>query len=205
MVQQKRLDIVFLQETHSDKDNEIDWGLWWKGQYVLSHGTNFSAGVAILFSPGLDVNVISTTEIVTGRALVVRVEIQDISFCFINIYAPNQGSDRSDIFRKIKDFLKQCDQSHCVVMGGDWNCTTDFTLDRTGEEPHLQSSTILSQVISESGVVDVWRVKHPQVRQHTWVKVSDGNMSAARLDRVYMSQSFSNRLLNSYFLPSMFH
>ena len=93
MVQQKRLDIVFLQETHSDKVNEIDWGLWWKGQYVLSHDTNFSAGVAILFSPGLDVNVISTTEIVTGRALVVREEIQDISFCFINIYAPNQGSD----------------------------------------------------------------------------------------------------------------
>ena len=91
------------------------------------------------------------------------------------------------------------------MMGGDWNCTTNFTLDRTGEEPHLQSSTILSQVISESGVVDVWRVKHPQVRQHTWVKVSDGNVSAARLDRVYMSQSFSNRLLNSYFLPSMFH
>lgn len=21
-------------------------------------------------------------------------------------------------------------------MGGDWNCCTDFTLDRTGEEPH---------------------------------------------------------------------
>ena len=67
MVQQKRLDIVFLQETHSDKDNEIDGGLWWKGQYVLSHGTNFSAGVAILFSSGLDVNVISTTEIVTRQ------------------------------------------------------------------------------------------------------------------------------------------
>ena len=84
----------------------------------------------------------------------VRVEIQDVCFCFINVYAPNQGSDRSDIFKKIKDLLKHCD---------------------------------------------------PQVRQHTWVKVSDGNVSAARLDRVYMSQSFSNRLLNSYFLPSMFH
>ena len=95
LVQQRRLDIVFLQETHSDKDNEIDLDLWWKGQYVLTHGTNFSAGVAILFSSGLDVNVISTTKIVTGRTLVVREEIQDISFCFINIYAPNHRSDRS--------------------------------------------------------------------------------------------------------------
>lgn len=98
MVLQKRLNVVFLQETHSDKDNEIDWGLWWKGQYVLSHGTNFSAGVAILFSSGLDINIISTTEIVTGRALVVRAEVQDIHFCFLNIYAPNLGSDRLGFF-----------------------------------------------------------------------------------------------------------
>ena len=84
----------------------------------------------------------------TGRALVVRAEIQGLSFCFINIYAPNQGSDRLDIFQKIKDFLKQCYQSHCVVMGEDCDCTTYFTLDRTGEEPHLQSSTTLSRVIS---------------------------------------------------------
>ena len=54
----------------------------------------------------------------TGRALVVRAKIQEISFCFLNIYAPNQGSDRLVIFQDIKDFLKQCDQSECVVMGG---------------------------------------------------------------------------------------
>lgn len=58
----------------------------------------------------------------------------------------------------------------------------DFTLDRTGEEPHLKSSATLSQVISESSVVDVWTVKQPQVRQYTWVKVLDRNMSAVRLD-----------------------
>ena len=46
MVTQKRLDIVFLQEMHSDKENEIDCGLWWKVQYILSHGTNLSVGVA---------------------------------------------------------------------------------------------------------------------------------------------------------------
>lgn len=64
----KKIDVVFLQETHSDKDNEIDWGLSWKGQG--------------LFSPGLDVNIISTTEIVTGSALVVRAETQHMSFVF---------------------------------------------------------------------------------------------------------------------------
>ena len=45
---QKKLDVIFLQETHSDSLNETDWGMWWGGQYVLSHGSNLSAGVASL-------------------------------------------------------------------------------------------------------------------------------------------------------------
>ena len=34
-IQQKRLDVVFLQETHTDSLSEIDWGLWWGGQHVF--------------------------------------------------------------------------------------------------------------------------------------------------------------------------
>ena len=42
------MNLGFLQETHSDVMNEIDWGLWWGEQQVLSHGTSVSAGVTIL-------------------------------------------------------------------------------------------------------------------------------------------------------------
>lgn len=33
--EQKKLHVTFLQETHSDVANEVEWGMWWKGQYVL--------------------------------------------------------------------------------------------------------------------------------------------------------------------------
>jgi len=33
-IEEKKLDIVFLQETHS----EVEWDLWWKGHKILSHG-----------------------------------------------------------------------------------------------------------------------------------------------------------------------
>ncbi len=46
-IEQKKLDIVFLQETHSDLMNEVEWNLWWKGHKLLSHGTNLSRGVGI--------------------------------------------------------------------------------------------------------------------------------------------------------------
>ncbi len=57
-IELKEMNVMFLQETHSDVNNEVDWGMWSDGQFVLSHGTNLSAGVAILFSKELNVNII---------------------------------------------------------------------------------------------------------------------------------------------------
>jgi len=51
MIRLKDQNVVLLQETHSDKGTEVDWGLWREGEKVLSHGTDLSAGVAVLFSP----------------------------------------------------------------------------------------------------------------------------------------------------------
>lgn len=94
----KQVDIVFLQETHTSNDNETQWGMWWEGKYALSHGTNTSAGVAILFSKKLNVNILSVDEIVKGRALLSKVEIEGITFVLINVYAPNNGLERVVFF-----------------------------------------------------------------------------------------------------------
>ena len=66
----------------------------WIGAYggrvhILSHGTNFSGGAAILFAAGLDVTIVYSTEPVKGSALLMRVEIEGFDISFINIYAPN--------------------------------------------------------------------------------------------------------------------
>lgn len=49
VVSQKNIDVFFLRETHTIIADEVDWGLWWEGAHILSHGTNLCAGVAILF------------------------------------------------------------------------------------------------------------------------------------------------------------
>ncbi len=43
----KSAGVVFLQETHTDVNNQIQWLSEWKGQAILSHGSSVSAGVAI--------------------------------------------------------------------------------------------------------------------------------------------------------------
>lgn len=201
VIQLKKIDIAFLQETHSDSVNETDWGLWWGGQYALSHGSNLSAGVAVLFRPSLNVSVLSTTEIVPGRILMVKVEIQETVFNLINIYAPNCGHERLALFQGLKARLDSCSQGECVLVGGDWNCCTDVTLDRIGQEPHPQSSSFLAQMMAELDLLDVWRVKHPSDRQYTRMRVCDGRVSAARLDRLYMSGLFNTRAANGTIHP----
>lgn len=132
--------MLFSFKKHSNIANEVEWGLWWKGQYVLSHKTNVSAGVAILFSPALRVNVLKTEEPVNGRLVVVKADVDGVIFYFVNAYAPNLGHERVIFFSLLRNALMLCADGN-IIMGGDWNCTENFTIDRTNEEPHLQSSS----------------------------------------------------------------
>ncbi len=199
-----KIDIVMLQETHSDKSNEIEWGLWWEGKYALSHGSSTSAGVAVLFSKILNVENFKIEEVVAGRVLCVHTEIERIKFVFINVYAPNVGSERIELFLKIKSHISQYDNFFCIVMAGDWNCTEHFNVDRNSEEPHFQSGVVLSKLIEEHDLTDIWRNRNEGIKQYTWVKVSNNEVKGARLDRIYMSRSFNNRVMDAAIIPSGF-
>ncbi len=51
------VDVVFLQETHSNDENLIEWNRWRELNLVLSHGTNNSGEVVILFKKDLNVKI----------------------------------------------------------------------------------------------------------------------------------------------------
>lgn len=200
----KALDVIFLQETHSDGNNSIDWHRWWDGKCFLSHGTNFSAGVAILFSKHLNVKILNTGEVVGGRAMRVKAEIKGQVFNFVNVYAPNDGPERVLFFGRVADALKQDNGNMCEVLGGDWNCTCSPALDRIGEEPHSRSGAGLHSIMREFALMDVWRCRNPVARQYTWVKVVNSLVSAARLDRIYVSKAFNNKVLSAAIHPAGF-
>lgn len=90
-LEQKQAGVVFLQETHSDQENEEAWRAEWKGLCVMSHGASTSAGVAVLFKPSLGAVLLDMDEIEKGRILKVRARLGSTVYVFINIYAPNRG------------------------------------------------------------------------------------------------------------------
>lgn len=91
----------------------------WNGVDVFRQGSNTSAGVAILFSKSLNLKIVSTEEIEKCRVLMVIEEINELKIIFINVYAPNNGSDRVELFRKLQNAIRKCDNDSCIIMGGD--------------------------------------------------------------------------------------
>lgn len=164
----------------------------WEGSYSLSHGTNLSAGVAILFSPYLNVDILSSVELEKGRLLVVKTKIDEYNFIFVNIYAPNRSADRIILFKRLNEYLRNVNADDFLIVGGDWNSTVDFTLDRNNTEPDFVSPALLKNVIFQNNLLDVWRERNLNVKKYTWVKISQGRISAARLDRFYVCKRTNN-------------
>lgn len=124
----KIVNVIFLQVTHTDVDNAVDLGL--KGVLnILSHGTNRSAGVAVLFTAELATGLISNKFIKAG-CLLVRATIQGLVFVFMTVYAHNAGMDRVILFEAMKQELSPVEQDNIIVQGGDFNCTIDPHLNR---------------------------------------------------------------------------
>lgn len=81
----KNVDVIFLQETHCDVNNEVDWRLWWVMCVFLLMGLT-RVQTAIIFSPTTKVRILSTKEIEPGRLLAVRADINGLFFLFLLIY-----------------------------------------------------------------------------------------------------------------------
>lgn len=154
-IEQKKLSVSFLQETHSDISNETEWRKEWKGEICFSHGSNLSAGVAILFSEFFKPDYFKVIDVFRGRILTVEANFKNNSFIFINIYAPNNAQDRSDMFTVLDKMLAGCGAQEIVIIGGDWNCTVDYKVDRNNLEPSPQSAKQLLHIIESYNLVDV--------------------------------------------------
>lgn len=159
-------------------------------------------GLAFFFLHQLKQNVLSKEEIEPGRLLAVRVKMYDFCFVFVNIYAPNGGSDRIKIFNKLQLFLRQQKEDDLIIMRGHWNCTLDFHVDRNGEEPCIKSSTLLSSIVKRFNLPDMWRENNPLIRQYIWVKINADRISAACLDRLYLSKNLRNRVVHTAIVPT---
>ena len=113
----------------------------------------------------------------------------------INIYAPNL--DSPDFFADICNVMKQLGNTYCII-GGDFNQVRDPALDKSkGASTRLvHNSQIAIDVLEEElGLVDIWRILHPQDREYTFY--SNQHASYSRIDYFLISKQLVSKTVTA--------
>ena len=119
----KKLDIVFIQESHSTRNVCRIWRSEWAGEIVFSHGDSNARGVAILTAKNSGVKVISTQTDEDGRIIFCTTEYDGKKLLLCNCYAPNE--DNPQFFEKIMEKLNTFSYDTCIWAGDFNKCLSD--------------------------------------------------------------------------------
>lgn len=164
-------DIVFLQETHSDIDDEKFWKSQWGNAMYFSHGSNYSAGVAILLNR-FNGDILESTVSNEGRWIILVLKVDNLLFIICNVYGPNRAAQAKDMFSELSltlDTLKEKYKDSTIIIGGDFNDAPDDCMDRHPPKSASLSNFKPTSFISDNFLLtDVWRFMNPSVTDYTW-------------------------------------
>ena len=79
--------------------------------------------------PTRNLSVLSHNDLVKGRLLMVEIEIEGVAFCTASVHQVQEHRGFR-VFLTSHFELEKCSNDQ-LILEGDWNWTTDFTLDRT--------------------------------------------------------------------------
>ncbi|CAM2108128.1 unnamed protein product [Caretta caretta] len=146
------------------------------------------AGVATLFSPDLQPEVLGVAEAIRGRLLHLQVHIEGLVVNLVNVYAPTSGPERLQFYQQASAFLSTLDSHECLVLGGDFNTTLEKR-DRLGTEQSPATTDTLQEIVEHHSLVDIWHDYHPDdTSTFTFVRVEAHQSSHSQLDRIYLSR-----------------
>ena len=168
---QRRYDIVFLQETYSTPDVEDTWRAQWQGKFYFSHGSNHIRGVLILARSDLDLRVKSIKADDDGRFIIMEAEIQDSSFLLVNVYAPNKTPHQCNFYDKLNKYIEEyvANKKLRLIVGGDFNVPLNPDFDCSGGNSSRKNSVRnIQDLCLDFDLVDIWRVRNPQIKRFTW-------------------------------------
>ena len=111
-----KADICFLQESYSTPEVEKIWKSQWKGELFFSHGTEHSKSVLILVKNSLEFELKTAKVDPNGRFIILEANVQDQSFLFVNLYAPNKTNEQSTFFEGILEELDNFCRAEEIVI-----------------------------------------------------------------------------------------
>lgn len=168
------------------------WRSQWGRKAWFSHGSNRSAGVAILQGK-FGGQIIKHDTDKDGRWIILLADINQSLVILINIYASNSKILNNIIFSTVENKVNQwlaLFPSAEILWGGDFNTVFDESLDIW--PPKTKQLTELENICHRMNLTDIWRQRHPQEKVYTW---SNKNRSLqSRIDFWLTSAELGNKV-----------
>ena len=152
-LKRQKLDIVFLQETHSDKKIENYWKHEWGGKAWFASYKSTARGVGILLNRDIDGKILEVDRDKEGRWLIVKLEFEKKVYLLVNNYGPN--IDNPDFFYQVAKKIQDFTYDH-LIWGGDFNTILDNSIDRNkGLHQNKKSMEYLNILKESMEIIDV--------------------------------------------------
>ncbi len=202
---------VFLQETHSDPDQETRWKREWGADILFSHGESNARGVAILCPATIPGEIVKVDCDSDGRIIIIELNEDGRKTLLCNVYAPTQDQGFHQVkqiaFLKVlhEKLLPYADIDISIVLGGDLNTHLDPKLDKqhSSHDKKMDKTEFANSIInlcSDFNLVDCWRILNLEQMRYTWRQPNPIRQS--RLDYWLISTSLLNRIDTSDIQPS---
>ena len=191
-LQNKAIDITFLQEIHTTPETSTKWGKDWKGKSFWHSGPNPKAsGVAILLKENLNFDMINYETDCDGRIIKCILQIQNQIFQLINIYAPTNPKNKKTFYKELPKFIEN---ENNTILAGAFNMIEDFFLDKLGGNKssiHVIGLEKITEIKNKHNLVDIWRKINPSKRLFTYH--NPDKTIHTRLDRIYISKKIKTK------------
>ena len=201
----RKYDVIFLQETHTTIGSETVWNRDWKGSVFYSHGSSNSRGCCILIRKGLDFKVKNVIADSDGRYVILKCYINDEIVSLINVYCPNAEEEQVMFIDKLDNVITQHSISVLddIILGGDWNFIRNANLDKSGGNYTVKEKSIskLNDLMTKLNISDVWRIKNPNSTRYTWRQSNP--LVQCRLDYLLVSDSLYDNIVNIDVIPAI--
>ena len=195
-LRRKKLDIVFLQETHCKTESEQFIRSIWGYNCFICGQSNARKGVAILFKNSFTYkihNIYRDEE--EGSFLVLDLTIFNERYTLANIYGPSEG-DKPEFFTKIFDLIENIGNRQ-ILIAGDWNVILNPSLDARNYRSfnnRPRSRKLILDKINDLNLNDIFREVYPDKKLYTWRRFH--TIQQSRLDYFLISDSLTIKVLD---------
>ena len=146
----------------------------------------------VLINSNFDPNVQIVQTDHQGRWIILNMLLDNKQIWLINLYGPNNDDPSffENIYKNLSTLQATLDS---IIMVGDFNTVLNTSMDRKGNHTtnyHPQALKEIMNVMDILELVDIWRLKYPDLVRYTWRRLNQ----ASRLDYFLMPFSLAPKV-----------